>query len=181
MRIFLAIIEPHVRQPHVLYRIDIDETGTLTLEIFLGSYINVYPVQHVRLTVLETRVKSRLESGAQVGLNSLDVWLSDCNVTPEATQRSGNASVAYLSLPHPVLVDGWSVTTSGAAASEPRDPVRFVLHFADMKATDMLAMTTTFADCIEAHQWRDAEEFECMRERHTHHTLYTHTHTHTGT
>jgi len=170
-----------VRQPHVLYRIDIDETGTLTLEIFLGSYINVYPIQHVRLTVLETRVKSRLESGAQVGLNSLDVWLSDCNVTPEATQRSGNASVAYLSLPHPVLVDGWSVTTSGGAASEPRDPVRFVLHFADMKATDMLAMTTTFADCIEAHQWRDAEEFECMRERHTHHTLYTHTHTHTGT
>jgi hypothetical protein len=97
-------------------------------------------------------------TGSAVGVKDVGLELDDCAVTSvETHQVSGNASVHYVSFPQSIKANGWSITTSQHEATQPRDPTRFLLHFALPRTT-----SRRLADCLHAHNWWP--EGEAVRE-----------------
>jgi len=63
-----------------------------------------------------------------------------------------------MTLSQSTKINGWSMTSSLAAGSEPSDPVRFVLSYA--KAADS---SYSLADCLLGNGWRTEEQVVAMR------------------
>eukprot|EP00001_Collodictyon_triciliatum_P176770 31510_2 len=85
---------------------------------------NIYRLRHARLTVLETRVPKKLETGKRVGISSLDLLLDDCKVV-----NSGKYSSAILlriyQLPDTIWPTAGRAVRESIAAARPALPSPF--------------------------------------------------------
>ena len=55
-------------------------------------------------------------------------------------------------------INGWSMTSSLAAGSEPSDPVRFTLAYAKI-----LASSYNLSDCLLGNKWRTSDQVMALR------------------
>jgi hypothetical protein len=113
-----------------------------------GMGRNIYRFRHARLTVLETRVAERLETGKRVGISSLDLLLDGCKVVTSDKSSSGNSTREYISFSDTISANGWMITSSLENQSQARDPRRFHLHFSRPASSN-----TTLADCLLQNDW----------------------------
>jgi len=82
---------------------------------------------------------------------------SDMLASEGVVTETDGASL-LMTLSQSTKINGWSMTSSLAADSEPSDPVRFVLSYA--KAADS---SYSLADCLLGNGWRTEEQVVAMR------------------
>jgi len=68
-----------------------------------------------------------------------------------------NASL-LMTLSQSTKINGWSMTSSLEAGSEPLDPVRFVLSYSKIDDSSY-----SLADCLLGNEWRTAEQVVALR------------------
>ena len=99
------------------------------------------------------------------GLMRLPSWASaTCSVAhsdmlaSEGVVTEIHGASLLMTLSKSTKINGWSMTSSLAAGSEPSDPVRFVLSYAKIADSSY-----SLADCLLGNGWRTEEQIAAMR------------------
>ena len=114
-----------------------------------------YETRHVRFRALETR------SGAPLDMDAVTISLFGadmCKIASESIHSKASGTSLLMTLPKSTILDGWSMTSSLEAGSEPSDPVRFDLSIAAFATTKGYSLF----DCLLGNSWSTAEQIQTM-------------------
>ena len=115
-----------------------------------------FTTRHVRFRVLETRAAHK--DGANhvgMGVSKVSLLHNMCDIEGVGTKMDADA--LFISTPSFIQFNGWSMTSSLDAGSEPLDPVRFELSVAVLKESDY-----TLSQCLVGNSWRTPHQVAMM-------------------